>query len=437
MKKQKNLMKNINGINILGYINKQFGLGEGVRCNIRAIKAAQIPYVLNDHKGKSASGIMEESTPEYTIVNESPYPINLIQINLESFNDLLQHQPADYFQGKYNIGFWAWELEKFPANYQHIMNLLDEIWVPSNFCLNAISQVCNRPVLRFLHSISISPNAYTKTDFNLPIDKTIYLTIFDYNSSIVRKNPIATIEAFEMAFGLNNPDVLLVIKTSASTSFPDQHQELQQRIAANSSIIMINEVLSREKLEGLMQACDVYVSLHRSEGFGLTLAEAMHLGKAVIGTAYSANTEFMQADNSFLIPYTLIPTGANYLYPDLNNVWADPNVEDAARAMKQLHTDPNLRKKISEKAHQYAKTHLSPETIGKKIKSRIDFIYETKVPSLQNKSGDASFQLQTENILLIEKLKAIKRIKMVRWKLALKRLTNKLSGKQKKFFWED
>ena len=432
-------MKNINGINILGYINKQFGLGEGVRCNIRAIKAAHIPYVLNDYKGKSASSIMEENSPEYILESESPYPINLIQVNLESFNDLLQHEETAYFQGKYNIGFWAWELEKFPANYQHVMNLLDEIWVPSNFCLQAISQVCNRPVLRFLHAVAVSPNTYTKEDFNLPEDRTLFLTIFDYNSAMERKNPIATVEAFEKAFGINNPAVLLVIKTSASSSHADQHQKLEKRVASNSSIVLINDMLPREKLEGLMQACDVYVSLHRSEGFGLTLAESMSLGKAVIGTAYSANTEFMQADNSFLIPYTLVPTGNDYPYPELNNVWAEPNVEEAAKAMKRLHNEPELRNTLGKKAQQHVKAHLGPEIIGERIKSRIDFLYETKVPHLQqeNKTGTASFQLQAENTLLLEKLKAIRRIKVVRWKLALKNLLNKLSGKEKKFFWEE
>lgn len=430
-------MSNNNGINILGYINKQFGLGEGVRSNVRAIKAAHIPFVLNDFQGKVDSDIINETTESLSLSTENPYPINLIQLNVENFHDLLTLHDNSYFKGKYNIGFWAWELEKFPPYFQHNMELLDEIWVPSNFSLNAISQVSNKPVLRFLHSIDIPPTTYTRADFNLPEDKIIYLTIFDYNSFIERKNPYATIEAFERAFEYNPSDVLLVIKTSTGQNYQSIRKELRDRIKDNKNIILIEEVLLREKLDGLMEICDVYISLHRSEGFGLTMAEAMFLAKPVIGTAYSANIEYMNAENSFPIPYTLIPTANNYIYSDLENVWANPDVERTATIMSKLYNDAELRKTIGLKAQKYVKEHLSPVTIGTRIKERIDFLYETKIPLLQQDNKDADFDLKKENALLKDKLAALRKVKVVKWKLALKKLTNKLTGKNRKFSWED
>src|SRR5690606_6216433 len=118
------------GINILGYINKQFGLGEGVRSNIRSIQAANIPFVLNDFKAQISKDIIDEETSGHTIVDENPYSINLIQINVDNFDKLVNTNDKSYFTNKYNIGFWAWELEKFPNYFQQYFDLLDEIWVP-------------------------------------------------------------------------------------------------------------------------------------------------------------------------------------------------------------------------------------------------------------------------------------------------------------------
>lgn len=425
------------GVNILGYINKQFGLGEGVRSNIRSIAAANIPYVLNDFKGQIPKDILDEKRQDIDLSEDNPYAINLIQINVDNFDKVLSSNDKSYFSGKYNIGFWAWELENFPPYFQHYVNFLDEIWVPSNFCQNAIAQVSSKPVLKFMHSIDIPEIDFTRADFGLPEDKLIYFSIFDYHGTVQRKNPYATIEAFEKAFGKDSSEAILVIKTSLGVYFPEVKKELKEYIKGKSAIYLIEDILPREKLYGLMSVCDVYVSLHRSEGFGLTMAETMGLGKPVIATAYSANTEFMDNDNSILIPYTLIPTNRDYIYSEIDNVWADVNIDEASKAMLFLAKNPKERVAMGDRAKKHIAEFLAPSNIGKKIKSRIDYIYENCMSELNNDEERIILNLRHEKALLQAKVDALKRIKAVQWKLAFKNLTNKLSGKRKKYIWED
>lgn len=430
-------MKLNEGINILGYINKQFGLGEGVRSNIRSISAAKIPFVLNDFKLQISEDILDEEQDGIKLNEDNPYPINLIQINVDNFDKVLSTNEPSYFSGKYNIGFWAWELDNFPTDFQNYIDMLDEIWVPSNFCVNAISKVSTKPVLRFMHSIAIPPIHYKREDFGLPNDKLIFLTIFDYHSTVHRKNPYGTIQAFENAFGKNSDQALLVIKTSLGTEFPQIKANLKEYIKNNRSIVIIEEILPREKLYGLMQISDVYVSLHRSEGFGLTMAEAMALAKPVIATNYSANTEFMSHENSFLIPYTLIPTGKNYLYPHLTNEWADADIPEVTRIMKHLAEHPKIRADIGKKAQKAIENTLSPSIIGARIKERLDYIYKFCVPSLQNNEKQTIALLRNQTALLQAKVNALKGIKAVQWKLSFKNFKNRLTGKNRKYLWED
>lgn len=430
-------MSTTEGINILGYINKQFGLGEGVRSNIRSIMAADIPFSLNDFKGEISKDIPDEYQDGIVISDNNPYKVNLIQINVDNFDKVLSTHDPSYFSNKYNIGYWAWELDNFPTDFQNYIDMLDEIWVPSNFCVNAISKVSTKPVLRFMHSIAIPEINYTREDFSLPKNKLIYLTIFDYHSTVARKNPYATINAFKQAFGDNSEQAILVIKTSLGEDFPEIKKELRDFVKSDTSILIIEEVLPREKLYGLMQVADVYISLHRSEGFGLTMAEAMALKKPVIATDFSANTEFMSSEDSFLIPYTLIPTANNYLYPGLGNTWADADVETASSIMKQLAENPELRNKIGKNAQRTIEQQLSPEVIGKRIKERLNYLYEFAIPFLQNDDQQTILQLQHQNALLQAKIGALKNIKAVQWKLSFKNFKNKITGKNRKYIWEE
>lgn len=425
------------GINISGYINKQFGLGEGVRSNIRAIKSTDIPYVLNDFNIVLSKHVVDDAKNQLEISAENPYNINLVQINIDRLQQVIEQTDKSYFLEKYNIGFWAWELENFPEESKIYFDLFDEIWVPSNFCTEAISKVSPVPVLKMMHSIEIEKPTFSRKEFGLPEDHFVFLTMFDYYSFLNRKNPIATIDAYEKAFGKNNEQVLLVIKTSISKEFPEDRKKLTDRISDNTSIIIIEEILDRDRLYSLMNCCDAFISLHRSEGFGLTMAEAMYLGKPTIATGYSANIEFMTVNNSFLVQYTMISAGNQYYFSTEKDYWADADVEDASRKMLFVVNHPEETAHIARRGQQDVQRYLSPKVIGEKMKERIKIINEDILPNRANGNACEDIFLELEIQRLKEKLNKLRSYKAVRLKIAFKNLQNKISGKDRKYFWEE
>ncbi|RZJ48746.1 MAG: glycosyltransferase family 1 protein [Flavobacterium sp.] len=423
------------GINISGYINKAFGLGVAVRANINSVKASEIPYSINDFNIKISNSIGSVSS-NFEFSEENPYNINLVQINPDKLNEVFATVSTKYFQNKYNIAFWAWELENFPDESKSFLSLFHEIWVPSNFCTEAISKVSHKPVIKIMHSISIDSVPYTRKDFNLPEDKFIFMTMFDYHSSMERKNPIATIDSYEKTFGTNHTDTILIIKTSISTEFPEQKQKLIERVGQNESIIIVEELLDQERLYSLMNCCDCFVSLHRSEGFGLTMAEAMYLGKPVIATAYSANIEFMNINNSFLVKYNLIKTKDQYYSSSNEDIWADPDIEHASEHMTFVYQNKALSLIIANKGKEDVNFFLSPKKIGKKIKQRLEIINDEIFPKLSEDVSNEQSLLKLEIKFLKEKLDMVKKLNVVQWKIKFKNLQNKISGKKRKYFWE-
>lgn len=424
------------GLNISGYINKQFGLGEGVRSNVRAVKTTSVPFVINDFNIVISKHIQDDVQNALETTSENPYDVNLVQINIDRLHSVLQETDNSYFKDKYNIAFWAWELENFPDESKVFFTLFDEIWVPSNFCAEAISKISPVPVIKIMHSIEIEKTTSKRRDFNLPEDSFIFMTMFDYYSSVARKNPLATIEAYEKSFGKNNRDVLLIIKTSLSIEFPEEKKMLLERIADNKSIIVYEEIMERDKLYSLMSCCDSFVSLHRSEGFGLTMAEAMYLGKPVIATGYSANLEFMNVNNSFLVKFDVVPTGDQYYFSTEKDFWADPNVSHASTLMKIVVENPEIAKEIALQGQLDVQKNLSPSKMGEKIEARLRYINDTIIP---NKSKENSQDIQFykfKNELLQKKIDKMKTLLGVRLKLKFKNLQNKITGKNRKYFWE-
>ncbi|MCL2935983.1 MAG: glycosyltransferase, partial [Trichodesmium sp. MAG_R02] len=275
---------------------------------------------------------------------------------------------------KYNIGFWAWEIPKFPQKWITAFTPFNEIWTYSNYCAESISMVSPIPVIKMMPSINLPIPKIGRKELELPTDKFIFLFIFDFFSRLERKNPLATITAFKKAFGNYNPNVLLLIKSSNSQHFLKDKSSLINSIGDSQNIKYIDGYLSKEKINALLYNCNCYVSLHRAEGFGLTMAEAMFYGKPVIATGYSSNTEFMNIGNSFLVDYEKVEIAENYGPYKQGDIWANPNIEHCANLMKYVFDNYRQAEKIGLKASQDIKLLLSPETIGQKIKTRLECI---------------------------------------------------------------
>ncbi|MEG4500020.1 glycosyltransferase [Microcoleus sp. F10-C6] len=360
------------GINIAGYINGEFGIGEGVRANIRAAEAANIPFNIHNF---TLSPHRKQDTTYQNFSQDNPHPINLIQVNADEVATFIKHIGSRYFENKYNIGFWAWELPAFPPEWQPAFNHFHEIWTYSNYCAEAISAVSPIPVIKIMPSIALPAPSRNREALDLPKDKFIFLFVFDFSSRIERKNPLAVIQAFKHAFG-EDDSVLLIVKSSNSNKFTAAQASLNSAIAHNSNIKHLDGYLSKDEINGLLYNCDCYVSLHRCEGFGLTMAEAMFYGKPVIATGYSSNTEFMNVGNSYLVKYKLIPIEKDCGPYKKGNVWAQADVEHAADSMRYVFNNYREAQQIGVIAAEEIKTLLNPQVTGNKIRKRLEYIAE-------------------------------------------------------------
>jgi predicted O-linked N-acetylglucosamine transferase (SPINDLY family)/GT2 family glycosyltransferase/glycosyltransferase involved in cell wall biosynthesis len=360
------------GINIAGYINGEFGIGEGVRANIRAAEAAKIPFVINNF---TRCLHRKQDTTYQKFSQDNPYPINLIQVNADEVSTFIKYAGSSYFDNKYNIGFWAWEMPEFPPEWQPAFNKFHEIWTYSNACAESISLVSPIPVIKIMPSISLLQPSLDRKALDLPKDKFIFLFIFDFFSRIERKNPLAAIAAFKQAFG-NDDRVLLILKSSNSEKNVKDLALLNSALANSVNIQHLDGYLSKDQIHALLYNCDCYLSLHRCEGFGLTMAEAMFYGKPVIATGYSSNTEFMNVGNSFLVKYKLVPLAADCGPYKKGNIWAQPDTEHAADLMRHVFNNYREAQQVGAIAAEEIKSLLNPQSVGNRIKKRLEYIAE-------------------------------------------------------------
>jgi glycosyltransferase involved in cell wall biosynthesis len=207
-------------------------------------------------------------------------------------------------------------------------------------------------------------------------DDFLFLFVFDYSSTAQRKNPTGLIEAFRHAFAPGEGPQLL-IKTINAPLLPLAEEEVLWAADGREDIHVIDRSLSPSERDSLMAGCDCYVSLHRSEGFGLTMAEAMSIGKPVIASAYSGNVDFMTAENSYLVDYGLTRVGPDcQIYP-ADGIWAEPDVEHAARLMRHVYENPEDAARAGAQARADIARLLSPAATGAAMRRRLEALTHT------------------------------------------------------------
>jgi len=356
------------GVNIAGYIQGEFGVAEVARASIRALESSDLPYALNNVR---ASIHRHEDKTFDKFTEENPYAINLVHVNADQVPVFAHEKSADYFKRRYNIGYWFWELSKFPPQWRSSFDYFQEIWVASAFCQESIARLSPVPVVKMTFPILVDDAAAVsdRSAFRLPEEKFLFLFSYDYLSVFERKNPLGVLQAFRTAFGYQN-DCMLVIKSINSVHAPEQVSMLK-RAAQGLNIHFLDGNASRKQMTSLIASCDSYISLHRSEGFGLGMAEAMYMGKPVIATGYSGNLEFMNQNNSFLVRYQLAELEQNYGPYEKGNIWAEPDIEHAAELMKLVFENRSLSQQVALRAEMDMKTRMTPEMAGKEMKDRL------------------------------------------------------------------
>jgi len=324
------------GLNIAGFLQGQYGIGSSSRAFCRAAEETGLPHALiniesRDHSNRDAS--VERFS------RDNPYGVNLMTFSFDYARRFYRDRGPRFFQGRRNVAIWYWELESFPSRWHSEFDYYDEIWTPTRFCADAFSSVSPIPVRRInyplYHDHLAAPD---RSAYGLNDESIVFLFSFDFFSTVARKNPQAVIEAFRLAFRPEE-DAILVLKSINAQHDPAAHDELQ-RLSTGLNVKRIDSHLSGPQMDSLIASSDCYVSLHRSEGLGLGMAQAMSAGKPVIATGYSGNLEFMSDENSLLVSHKLVeldqnhgPFGKPHAY-DKGSIWAEPDIEDAARKMR-------------------------------------------------------------------------------------------------------
>ncbi len=358
------------GLNVVGYLFAESGIGQSARCTLTATQAANVEIAALDFRVGNVSRMNAEI--KVSLAERPRFAVNLLHINADQIPLAYEQLGSEFFRGRYNIGYWAWELPEFPETWAQAAQPLNEVWVPSFFCQEAISAKIDRPVLRMPHCIDVQPlSRFRRADLGLPEQGFLFGFMFDVLSVAERKNPLAILDSFRRAFGRNRQDVRLVLKLMNTDHNPEFTRVLQERIDGDNSVVVLETYFNREQINGLLQNLDCYVSLHRSEGFGLTLAESMLLGKPVIATGWSGNMDFMTPWNSLPVRYELVELQQDYGPYKHGCHWAEPSSEHAAECMQALFNDPQLCARIGTEARRTIELDFSPSTVGERIRARL------------------------------------------------------------------
>lgn len=364
------------GINLIGYIRAQMGLGQGCRLMASALEASGIPFgILETRVGNPFHH--EDHTWDHKIVKELRYGINLFHVNPEQMPPLQLTLPSDALDRRYHIGIWLWELPEFPDEWSDAFSLVDEIWAPSHFNCESIAKKSPVPVYRIPYGISAPcEDSVGRSRFGLPEDLFLFLCMYDANSTLARKNPTGAIQAYRKAFP-DEAGVGLVVKINNPTG--EDLQQLSKELEGCQHIYLLQETYTKEEVNSLIRCADVFLSLHRAEGFGLVIAEAMLLGTPVVATNWSANVDFMDQDNSCPVSYTLTPIREDCGSYRAGQIWAEPDTGHAAQSCRRLFEDQEFRDRIRRNAQKDIQEKFSIQASAEAIQARIREITKASI----------------------------------------------------------
>jgi len=352
------------GFNLIGYVSGNAGLGVAARGVASLLIGSGCPVAIYDLDAGFGRSNHDNEFQEYFVEGpgDLPYEINFFICNPVSLGELLAWRNFPITEpDRLNVGMIFWELPAFSKASANALQFLDVIVSASDFIRYIVElNVSGVRTVGAFYPVMVPQNVASSRDrFELPRDKIIFISSFDPYSDTERKNPGAAITAFEAACA-DTEDCYLVIKLNNASHKAVRHpdvEDLIERCRANPRIRLIAETLTYAETIELYASCDVFVSLHRAEGLGLGLMEAMSLGKPVIATAWSGNLSFMNYENSCLVGYDLVEAKGTALAYKKDRIgvktkWADANVEEAAAWITKLTKEPEVRAAIGLKASQ-------------------------------------------------------------------------------------
>ncbi len=343
------------GIVIGGEIGRTSGLGEGARIMGRALERLGVAHA-SIEAGPGSRGSVRDDAASW------PDPAALVlHVNAPQLPAALIRLGRRRLRGRRIVGYWAWELPVVPESWRPALSHVHEVWVPSRFTADALERLLPGRVRVVPHAVALAPPVPSRLDrqaFGLPDHALVVLTSFNLASSFVRKNPLAAIAAFRQAFG-DRDDRLLLLKVGHAEHYASDLQLLREAIGLAGNIRLETRMLPDADMHALTQSCDIVLSLHRSEGFGLVPAQAMLLRRPVVATNWSATSEFLDAGCGVPVGYRLVPAvDPRGVFEAAGAVWAEADIDQAAAGLALLAGSPERRAMLGQAAWVAAQTRL-------------------------------------------------------------------------------
>jgi glycosyltransferase involved in cell wall biosynthesis len=363
------------GVNVTGYFRSELGVGEAARLLLQAFEAADIAYATATQVAPQSR--QQHSFDPHEAARALSFDVNVLCVNADATPGFARDAGSAFFAGRYTIGYWFWEVDPLPREMHAAFDHVDEVWTATDYVADIVRAASGgrKPVHTVplaLTTPAVTPSI-TREQLELPAGRFVFLFVFDFLSVMERKNPRGLIDAFCTAFAPGEGPVLLLKSINGHARVPDL-ERLRHAAAHRSDIFIRDGYVTAAEKNAMLAACDCYVSLHRAEGLGLTMAEAMALGTPVIATGYSGNRHFMSDENSWLVDYTVVPVcGECAPYPP-EAVWAEPDLAHAARLMRMVYDDPRAAAARADRARADLAAHHGVDAAAAAVSARLSHI---------------------------------------------------------------
>jgi glycosyltransferase involved in cell wall biosynthesis len=356
------------GFNVVGYFSAELGVGEAGRRLADVVRCVGMP---TQEVGVQTSHSREQHPNSRDIAATTKYANTILAVNADQTARVIASCGLNQHPRRRRIGFWFWELSEFPELSKSAFAHVSEVWCASEFTRDAVAAVSPVPVhhIRLPISVPSSPTPYTKKQAGLP-EGFVFLFTFDFNSVMKRKNPVDVLASYTLAFGPND-GAHLVIKSINGHHQKAELAKLRYLAAHRPDVIIQDGYLSTGLVQAQIELSDCFVSLHRSEGYGLNIAAAMAAGRPAIATGYSGNMTFTSAQYPYLVPYELVSVGDNAHPYDPKAQWAQPDLTAAAHQMRSVFDDYSLALQHAEQEKQLIIANQSLENAIRTLKPLI------------------------------------------------------------------
>ncbi len=357
------------GLNLVGHLESEVGVGEIARQLVGACDAADVPVLPID---LPATASRQGHPFPHSGSPVAAFGTNLVCVNADQLPAVRARLGERFFTGRRAVGLWWWEASVLPPYLAESFALVDEVWAASSYVARTLREAAaaggyDVPVRTLPAPVTPPrpPAALGRAALGLPEDRFLFGLAFDHHSVIARKHPTGLVEAYVRAF----PDpeasgTALVLKSVNGAAHPEAHAAVLAAAAGRPDVLVVDRYFDHGAKDALIAALDCYVSLHRAEGFGITLAEAMALGVPVVATDWSGTSDFCTPETAWLVRCDLVPIGpGNDPYPP-GATWAEPDLDHAAALLRAVRDQPEERARRVAAGRELLAARHAPAAVG-------------------------------------------------------------------------